>query len=241
MRRLLALILAATLAAHPALAELRILSAGAVEPGLEAAIAGFRAAGGQPVAIAYATAPRLRQRLDAGETPDLVIVPVALIRDLSVRLHGQPVPIGRVGIGIVARADAPPVAIRDAASLAEAVRQSSAVVFNRASTGLALDRLFERLDLTTTVAPKAARFATGAEVLDRLRRGTGPELGFAAITEILLVPELRYLGPMPPALQNHTAYAASLLPGSDPAAAALLGFLASAAGRAAFARAGIEQ
>lgn len=121
------------------------------------------------------------------------------------------------------------------------MRDAAAVVFNRASTGLAMDRLFERLDLAATVAPKAVRFATGAEVLERLRHGSGPELGFAAITEILLVPELRYLGPLPPALQNYTAYAASLLPGSDAAAGGLLDFLATPTGKAAFANAGIEQ
>jgi hypothetical protein len=41
-------------------------------------------------------------------------------------------------------------------------------------------------------------------------------------------------------LQNHTAYAASLLPGSTPEAAALLRHLAAPAGRAAFTAAGIE-
>jgi hypothetical protein len=46
--------------------EIRVLRAGAVEPGLEAAVAGFRPATGQAVRIAYATAPRLRERILGG-------------------------------------------------------------------------------------------------------------------------------------------------------------------------------
>ena len=42
---------------------------------------------------------------------------------------------------------------------------------------------------------------TGAEVMDHLLRGSGDELGFGAITEIRMVRELRYVGPLPAELQ----------------------------------------
>lgn len=243
MRRLLVLLVGLFLHAPAgSAADLRVLSAGAVEPGLEAAVAAFRQAGGKAVAIAYATAPQLRERLAGGEAPDLVILPEALRRELTTLGHlaGEPVPLGRVGVGIVTRAGAAPPGITDAAGLALAVRQARRVVFNRASTGLHMERLFERLSLGEAVAAKAVRTATGAEVLEQLAGGTDADLGFAAITEILLVPALRYHGPLPPALQNHTVYAASLLPGSAAGATALLAHLAGPAGRAAFTAAGIE-
>jgi hypothetical protein len=49
---------------------------------------------------------------------------------------------------------------------------------------------------------------------------------------------LHHLGPMPPGLQNYTAYAAAVPPGGR--GAALLAYLEGAAGRAAFTAAGIE-
>lgn len=243
MRRMIVLLMVLAMHAPATVAaELRVLSAGAVVPGLEAAVAAFRRASGQAVTIAYATAPQLRERLGRGEAPDLVVLPEALRRELAAagQLEGEPVPLGRVGIGIVTRADSTSPGIVDDASLALAVRQARTVVFNRASTGLHMERLFERLGLGDAVTAKAVRTATGAEVLDHLRRGSDADLGFAAITEILLVPTVRYHGPLPPGLQNHTAHAASRLPKSTAEAAPLLAHLAGPAGRAAFTAAGIE-
>lgn len=241
MRRLLLCLL--LLGALPAAAaEIRVLSAGAVEPGLERAAAGFRQAIGEPIHITYATAPQLRQRIEAGESPDLLIAPATLMRDLAAtgRLAGESLPIGRVGVGIVVRQDVPMPEIHDEQALRQALQSADSVVFNRASTGLYLDRLFERMGLTSTIAPKARRYATGAEVMEHLLHSSGREIGFGATTEILMVPGLRLVGPLPPSLQNYTTYSASLLPGSSAPAAELLRYLAGPSGRAALETGGVE-
>lgn len=246
MRRRLLLILPA-LAAPPAAsraqgAPVRVLSAGAMEPGMRAALARFAAGGGAPVQVAYATAPQLRERLAAGETPDLLIAPVGLVNELAAagRLTGERATLGRVGVGVAVRQGAPVPEIGDVAAFRRAIEEAERVVFNRASTGLYLERLFERMGLTATVAPKAVRYATGAEVMKHLVEGSGREIGLAPITEILLVPDARFVGPLPAEIQNFTAYAAALLPNGPPGAAALFGFLAGPDARSAFATAGIE-
>lgn len=218
--------------------ELTILSAGAVERGLEAAVAGFRAETGAAVRISYATAPRLRERVQAGEAPDVLVAPLILLEEMSARFAGPVVAIGKVGVGIAVRPGAPEPAVHDAASLRAAVEQADAVVFNRASTGLYLERLFERLGLAGVVAPKARRYATGAEVMAHLLQGSGAEIGFGAITEIRQVPAVRFVGPLPPGLQNTTSYGAATLPGTG--GAALLHWLGGPAARRAFDAAGIE-
>ncbi|WP_431269499.1 substrate-binding domain-containing protein [Dankookia sp. P2] len=239
MRRRALLALAPLLAAPAArAAEISLLSGGAVEPGLAAAVEAFRAAGSPPVRIAYATAPQLRERILGGETPDILVAPLALLAEFGGRLSGPVVPLGKVGVGVAVRPGAPEPAIRDAETLRAAVEQADALVFNRASTGLYMDRLFERLGLTAVVAPKARRYATGAEVMEHLLHGTGREIGFGAVTEIRLVPGLRYLGPLPPGLQNTTAYGAAGLPGRD--GAALLRFLTGPEARRALDAAGVE-
>jgi molybdate transport system substrate-binding protein len=219
-----------------AAAELRVLSAGAVEPGIAAALRGFT---GEPALVAYATAPRLQARVAAGEMPDLLIAPVALFAAWAAegRVTATPVPLGRVGIGVVVRPGATAPAITDAETLRAAVQGAEAVVFNRASTGLAMERLFDRLGLTAIITPKTRRHATGAEVLEDVLRSGEAAIGFAARTEIGLVPALRDLGPLPEALQNYTSYAAAVPPGGR--GEALLRHLASPAGRAALDAAGI--
>lgn len=248
MRRRLVLALPLLLAppwSRPAAAQsvgVRVLSAGAVRPGLEAAVLGFRAATGEPVHIDYATAPELRERLAAGATADLLIAPVMLVNELAAagRLAGERKALGRVGIGAAMRAAAPAPDIRDMAGLRRALEEAERVVLNRATTGLHLERLFERLGLAATVAPKAVRYPTGEEVMHHLLTGSGREIGFAPVPEILQASALRFLGPLPPEAQGITTYAVSLMPGAAPAAAALLEHLTGPDGRAAFALAGVE-
>ena len=244
MRRLLrvigVLVLAACNPSHAA--ELQILSAGAMEPGLEVAVQAFRSASSQGVRIRYGTAPRLRELLGGIDVPDILIAPPALLAELLVegRLVGRPVPLGRVGVGMAVRPGATVPVVEDAEGLRRALVQAQTLVFNRASTGMYIDRLLEQMGVAGAVAGKVRRYATGADVMDHLLRGSGDELGFGAITEIRMVRELRFVGPLPGELQSYTAYAAALLPDGPAAAEALLRWLSGSEARAAFDAAGIE-
>jgi len=237
MRR--ALLLFSLLFMAPRAEALEVLSAGAVERGLAPVIAALP---GTAASIRYATAPQLRGMLAAGVRPDMLVAPVDQIGALALAggLQGDPVLIGRIGIGAAVRVGARAPPIQDLPGFIAAVQGADRVVFNRASTGLFLERLFERLGLTAAVTAKAVRYATGAEVMHHIEKGDGAELGLAPIPEILLVPTVHYLGPLPEAAQNRTAYAAAVPVGAPPEAAALLAWLARPESRAAFAAAGIE-
>jgi molybdate transport system substrate-binding protein len=74
--------------------------------------------------------------------------------------------------------------------------------------------------------------------------GKGDELGFGAITEIkLFEPKgLKFVGPLPPDIQNYTSYGAALMsnaPSAD-AAKGFLTYLATPEAKQIFAAAGIE-
>jgi molybdate transport system substrate-binding protein len=234
-------VLALGLAAAPAAAQgaIRLLSAGALEPGVAELLRLWRARGGAAVEHGFNTAPRIAERLAAGEQFDILFATRPVIASLGPRLLAPAHPLGSVGVGIAIRQGAPAPAITDEASLRAAVDAAEAVVFNRASTGLYMERLFARLGLAATVAPKEVRFPDGDAVLRRIAGGTGRETAFAAITEILLFRDkgVAFPGPLPPALQNRTAYEAALL--AEPAR----GFHAFATGaeaKAALVAAGID-
>ncbi len=246
------LILAAAsvvLAARPvrAAVELRVLSAPAAGRGLDAAARSFLAEAGpdkvSEVRIATAPLPQLRERLAAGETADLVIGTVALINDLATagRLAGERMVLGRVGIGVALRPDAPAPPLGDLAALRRAVEEAEAVVVSdEPGVRTHLERLFERMGIAQAVAAKTVRMETGTAAMRRLLAGKGREIGFAPITEIRQEPGLRLAGPLPPEAQIATTYAASLMPGAPPEAAAFLEHLNGPAGRAALAQSGIE-
>lgn len=242
-RRSLALLLAAP-AAFAADGP-QVLSGGALEPAVEAALALWHGRGGAG-AVTYATAPRIAERLAGGERPALVLAPAPFVEGLSRSgaLAAPPVPLGAVAVGIALRDGAPVPDTATEDGLRDALLAADAVVFNRASTGLYVERLLDRLGLAERLAPRTVRFPDGDGVLRRLAAGTGREIAFAATTEILLFRGrgVRLLGPLPGAWRNSTSYAAGLLRehAGDEAARGLLTFLASAAARAAMAEAGVE-
>jgi molybdate transport system substrate-binding protein len=228
-------------------AELALLSAGAVEPGIKPVVAAYEAASGDRVRITFAAAPQIDARLARAEPFDVVIAPVAVLDAArqAQRVSADRVPVGQVGIGVAVRADAPVVPdIADAESLRRELLGAEAVIYNRASTGLALERILRELGIAAQVDARAERPVDGAGVMERLKRGHGREIGLGAITEILLYQGrgLRYVGPLPARLQRFTVYAASLPASATPSEAArrLLAHLASPASKATFAAAGVD-
>jgi molybdate transport system substrate-binding protein len=196
-------------------AEIDVLSAGAIEPGLRAAVARFESTTGHKVNITFQSAPRLKARLDAQQFADVVVgPPSAMAEQLSADklIPSTQKVIGRVGIGMAVRKSTLPPDISTVANFERALRDAQVIVYNNASTGLHLHKEFERLGWLPWITPKAVRPGSGAEVADRLLNGEGIEMGFAAITEMNLYNDrgLRYAGPAPGNFQNLTDYAVVL-------------------------------
>jgi molybdate transport system substrate-binding protein len=247
-RFILASFAAVLLAGAPALAaEIKVFSAGAVEPGLVRAIEAFKHASGNSVKVEFNTAPQLAKRLAAGDVADVLIAPPGAldqhVKDGKVAADGRIV-VGKVGAGVVVRKDLPNPDIATTAAFKQTVLGADSLVYNTASTGLYLEKLFERLGIADAVKAKTTRYPNGERVMEHLIHGKGNEIGFGAITEIkLFEPKgLKLAGPLPAEVQNYTTYGAALMTGapSPEAAKAFLAFLGGAEAKQAFAAAGIE-
>jgi len=242
------LLITAALAAGAARAgELKVLSAGAVEPGLAALSPGFMAKTHDSVHVEYATAPRLRARLAAGERPDIVIAPPAVLDEVgeAAKLdRAGRVAVGKVGVGVAVRRDAQVPEIGSADALKRAILEADRVLYNEASTGIYVEKLLERLGVAEEAKPKTVRLPDGTAVMERLLKGSGREIGFGAVTEILLYRRdgLKLVGPLPAEIQNFTSYAAAAsTEGPNPEAArAFLELLATEPAKAVLQRHGIE-
>jgi len=228
-------------------AEIKVLSAGAVEPGLRAFARLVKAQTGHDLAIQFNTAPRIAERLAAGETFDVLISPPAVIEQAARNgkvVAGSSIPVGRVGAGIGMRTDAPAPNVATVDALKQALLGADAIVYNTASTGLYLDRLFEKMGVLDQVKPKTTRYPDGAAVMEHLLKTKGNVLGFGAITEIRQYEPkgLRLVGPLPADVQNYTSYDAALMTAASAAgpAKAALALLATPEGKAAFVSAGVE-
>jgi molybdate transport system substrate-binding protein len=225
-------------------AQINILSAGAVQPGLVKVIESFRCETGHDVKVTFATAPELRKRMGSGELPDVVVGPPDLLDELvkSGSAAAERVIVGRIGVGVMVRDGAPVPKIATVDKFKQALLNSQSIVFNQASTGLYIDSLFKRLGIAVATEAKITRYADFAAVRDHVANGHGIEIGFGATTVIIenAGHGLRYIGPLPAELQNYTTYTAALTANGGYAARALLRYLATPAATAIFTAAGIQ-
>jgi molybdate transport system substrate-binding protein len=193
--------------------ELNVMSGQAIEAGLVVAVEAFRQQTGNIVKITYATTPQMRRRIDGGETPDVVIAPPALLDELANAGkidRGAQVSVGRVGVGVAVRAGAPKPDVSTVDALKRAVLDADSIIYNRASSGLYVEGLLQRLGLAEQIQARTKRYA-GTDMVDPLIHGTGKEIGFMPVAEILHFRDrgMELAGPLPAEVQHYTSYAAA--------------------------------
>lgn len=105
-------------------AEITVLSAVAVEPGLRAAAAAFEKQTGHVVKISFVSgAVEIRTRVGGGEMWDVVIVPPAVLDEFAQtgKVEKERVTVGRVGMGVAVRSGAPAPDISNVEALKRSV------------------------------------------------------------------------------------------------------------------------
>ena len=231
----------------PSNTQLAVWSAGAVEPGLLKVVERFERETGHQVAIEFATGPELAIKLAAGNLPDVVIAPAAVMDKAAEAgriIDGSRAAVARVGIGVTVRRGLPHPDISNVRALKQALITADSVVYNTATTGLYLDELFGRMGVAGPLKTKTTKYATGAQVLEHVIAGKGNEIGFGALTEIRMYERkgLTLVGPLPREVQTYTTYVAAVTTDARLRAAGhdFVRFLTSAAARQVFGTVGID-
>jgi molybdate transport system substrate-binding protein len=229
-------------------AELKVLAAGGVQPGLNAAAKVFRAKTGIEAEFTYEPPVDLGKRVAGGEVADIVVSSPPVIADLTkagkVLGDGQ-MHLGRVGVGVVVREGAPLPDVSSTQALKSSLLDAEAVVYNTASSGSYIDGMLKKIGVFDQIQGKLIRLWDGTAVMHHLMDGTAKEFGFGGITDILLYRErgLRLVGPLPAEVQNYANYSAAVISTApDPdGAKAFMAYLASPEGRALFLANGIPE
>jgi molybdate transport system substrate-binding protein len=228
-------------------AEINVFSAGAVQPGIVKVIEAFRNASPHHVKITFATAPIILKRIGAPDGLDVVIAPPAVLDEwvkAAKTTAADRVTIGRIGVGVMVRESAPLPRIASVDDFKQALLSAESVVYNQASTGIYLEKLFERLGIAEQLKPKTVRYPDAAAVLDHIAKGNGAEIGLGATTVIIegVNKGLKFVGPLPPEIQNYTTYAAAVVNAGSASDAAreFVRFLTGPVAQKVFASAGIQ-
>jgi molybdate transport system substrate-binding protein len=227
--------------------EIKVLSAGAVEPGMVKVIDSFRRETGHELKISFATAPSILKRLGAANTADVVIAPPAVLDEwvkAGKAASTNRVIVGRIGVGVMVRDGAPLPRIGTVDDFKQSLLSAESIVHNQASTGIYLETLFARLGIAESLKTKTTRYPDAAAVLSHVGKGKRNEIGLGAVTVIIegASKGLRFVGPLPAEIQNYTTYAAIVVADAvaQDAAQEFVRYLTSPASRKAFAAAGIE-
>ena len=227
--------------------EIKVLSAAAVAPGMMKVIDAFQRETGHDVKITFATAPAILKRIGSTEPLDAVVGPPAVLDEWVKAGKADPthrVIVGRIGVGVMVRESAPLPKIATTNDFKQSLLSAQSVVYNQASTGIYLEKLFDRLGIGEQVKAKTTRYPDAAAVLGHIRKGNPNEIGLGATTVILEGESkgLKFVGPLPVEIQNYTTYAATVITdgAASATARAFLDYMTTVTARKIFARAGIE-
>jgi molybdate transport system substrate-binding protein len=199
-------------------APLKIVSGSAIEPAMKVLIPNFEAASGHRVvsdldAAIGAVAARVQQ----GERADIVIVSRPQLDELerSGRVEaGSRTDLVKVGVGVFVRKGAAKPVIDTVDAFKRTMLAAKSIGYNDPAAGapvsLYLLGLFEKIGIAAEVKPKSIAFKQRTERFGAVARGD-VEIGFNQISEIIAVPEVDLVGPLPVEIQNYTLFAAGIL------------------------------
>ena len=205
----------------------------------------FERASGTKADIAWASTNMLLEQIAKGSTGDLAILTDEAIDDLIRQgkiVPGSRVDLARSAIGIAVRAGAPKPDIGSADALKKALLSARAISYSKTGiSGVYFPTVLERLGIADATKGKTVIPPPGVVVGEVVVKGEA-DLGVQQISELLPVPGIEIVGPLPAELQKLTVFSAGVFVGAKDvsAAKAMVTMLTSATARSLYQRKGME-
>jgi molybdate transport system substrate-binding protein len=183
-------------------------------------------------------------RLGRGEPADVVILAGSVVDELIAHgkvVAGSRVDLVRSAIGMAVKAGAPKPDISSVAALTQTLLRAKSIGYSSSASGVYLStEMFRRLGVADQIKAKSKN-AGGERVGVLIARGE-VEIGFQQVSELLPVPGIDYVGPLPDEVQRITVFSAGIAAGAkDPEAGrALVKFFSSDRAIAVMKKAGLE-
>ncbi|MFM0206111.1 substrate-binding domain-containing protein [Paraburkholderia sediminicola] len=171
------------------------------------------------------------RRVEDGELFDMVVLAADAIDRLAVAgriVPGSRADVARSGVAIAVAAGATQPWIGNEAAVRDAVLAARSIGYSTGPSGSHLSRLFERWGIAGTVAPRIVQAPPGVPVGSLIANGD-VELGFQQLSELIHLPGIDVIGPLPADIQVSTVFSAAVCTTSERVgdAQALIAFLAS--------------
>jgi len=199
---------------------------------------------GQPIHITSVGGVDAARRVQAGEAFDIVF----LAADALERLHaagciatGSQVDLMRSSTCVAIAKDAPIPDISTEAALRAAILAAPSIGYSTGPSGTALGQLFARWGIADTLQPRLRQALPGIPVGSLIANGE-VALGFQQRSELIHIPGITIVGPLPANAAIDTVFSGAVTTTSQQheAARAALAFMASPAAATAKRRQGMQ-
>jgi molybdate transport system substrate-binding protein len=240
------LVIAAVLAVPTAsFAQVKVITSGGFSAAYREAIPEFERTSGVTVTTtsgaSQGSGPNtIGAQLRRGVPADVVIMSREGLGDLIAEgriLAGTDVDLAQTPLGIAVRAGAPRPDISTVDAFKQTLLRAKSITFAASTTGIYLTTtLFPRLGIADALAAKSTTAAVAAVASGEA------ELAIQPVSELLRVPGVDFVGPIPADVQYISVFAAAVVAGSKEidASKRLIAFLASERATAAIEKSGMK-
>jgi molybdate transport system substrate-binding protein len=235
-------------------AEIKVLCAGAMRAVLQQLAPAFEKATGDTLAIEYATAGKVAEEVAAGTAIDVAILTKPRAEKLVHAGYlggGTAKVLARVPIGLAVKKGAPHPDIGSVEAFKRTLLNARSIAYvdpaSGGTSGIFLAQALEKLGIAADLKSKIRLVSSSAgqsspRVGEVVQRGVA-EIGIQPVSELIEVPGIDIVGPLPAALQSPDLVymAGSPTPSVRPQAAkALIDFLAAPSAAPVFKASGME-
>jgi molybdate transport system substrate-binding protein len=191
---------------------LHFISAGAAQ-GIVSRVAGDQ---GVEVAGSFGAVGAMLEKFLAGDACDVVILTYAQVADLASRgavIAESCADLGSVATSIAVRAGDPAPDVADEARLRSALLAADAIYLPdpaKATAGIHLAKVLDRLGIRDRTAARLQSFPNGATAMRAMAEARGNPIGCTQATEIVATPGVRLVAPLPAGFDLETVYTAAV-------------------------------
>ena len=191
------------------MATIRVMASAAFKEAYLELAPQFERATGHKVDNLWVPSVQMMSRLKGGETVDLVILSAASLDELiKAGIIASRTDLARSGVGMAVRAGAAKPDISSGEALKRAVLAAKSVVYSTGPSGIYLAGLFRQMGIEDQLKPKLKE-VQGEPAGASVARGES-EIGFQQMSELLPVPGIDIVGPLPPDVQRITTFSVGL-------------------------------
>ena len=169
----------------------------------------FERASGHKVESLWVPSVQMMSRLKGGETVDLVILSAASLDELrKAGLISERTDLARSGIGVAVKSGARKPDISSGEAVKRAALAARGIAYSTGPSGIYLMGLFQRMGIAESIKSKVQQ-VQGEPAGGVVARGEA-EIAFQQVSELLPVPGIDFVGPLPADIQQITVFSAGL-------------------------------